>query len=91
VDVQGCTNIAVAWMQKSVDVQGCTNIAIAGARERVFDIAKHVLRCALVFFRGRCSAITEWVNNETIEYSIFSITYRAIARSTDEFRIKPVE
>ena len=41
-DVQGCTNIAVARMQRSVDVQGCTNIAIAGAKERVFDIAKHM-------------------------------------------------
>jgi len=28
-------------------------------------------------------------NNGIIEYPIFSITYRAIARSTDEFRFKP--
>ncbi len=52
-----------------------------------FDIAKRALRCALVFFRGRCSDITERVNNETIKYSIFSITYRTTARSTDEFRL----
>jgi len=28
------------------------------------------------------------VNGEATEYSIFSITYRTIARSTDEFRLK---
>ncbi len=36
----------------------------------------------------RCKAITERVNDETIEYSILSITYRTIAWSTDEFRLK---
>jgi len=34
-DVQGCTNIAVAGMQKSVDVQGCTNITVAGMQKSV--------------------------------------------------------
>jgi len=34
-------------------------------------------------------SLTERVNSEIIEYPIFSITYRTIAWSTDELRIKP--
>jgi len=45
-------------------------------------------RCMDAKERGRAGMHkTERVSNETIEYSIFSITYCTIARSTDEFKI----